>query len=266
VQKILDGRAVGYDDSGGGGVPLVLIHGFGYDRRVWDPVVALLPAIRSIQIDLRGCGESARGDGPALMESLAGDVAALLDALGVDRAVIAGHSLGGFVAFAYFRMYAERVAALGILASSARADTPEAAARREAFASRLEADGTMASTAGFAHNLVSPAIAAARPEVLAQTVAMLQRQDALGAAQLLRGMQVRVSSDDLLADVAVPTLVLYGTADTMMTSDIVRELADGIADATVVALDGVGHTLPLEAPGPVAEALAALVALVARAI
>ncbi len=260
MQKILDGRIVGYDDSGGGGVPLVLIHGFGYDRRVWDPVVTLLPAIRTIQIDLRGCGESSRGEGPALMEALAGDVAALLDALGIDRAVIAGHSLGGFVAFAYFRMYSERVAGLGILASSARSDSPEAAVRREAFATRLETDGSMASAAAFAHNLVAPAIVAERPEVLAQTVAMLERQDALGAAQLLRGIQVRVGSEDLFADIAVPTLVVYGTADASMTSDVVRELTDGIADARVVALDGVGHTLPLEAPGPVAEALAALVA------
>jgi pimeloyl-ACP methyl ester carboxylesterase len=260
MQRTLDGRAVGYDDSGGGGLPLVLIHGFGYDRRVWNPVVALLPSIRTIQIDLRGCGESSRGDGPALMEALAGDVAALLDALGVDRAVIAGHSLGGFVAFAYFRMYSERVAALGILASSVRADTPEAALRREAFATRLETDGTMASAAGFAHNLIAPAIAAARPDVLAQTIAMLQRQDALGAAQLLRGMQVRVSSDDLLADIAVPTLVLYGTEDATVPEDVAREISDGVADATVVALEGVGHTLPLEAPGPVAEELAALAA------
>jgi pimeloyl-ACP methyl ester carboxylesterase len=100
----IDGRRIGYDDSGGDGVPLVLLHGFPLDRTVWDEQVEALAGSRVVRVDLRGCGESEPSDGPALMESLAGDVAGLLDALDVTTAALVGHSIGGYVALAFFRM------------------------------------------------------------------------------------------------------------------------------------------------------------------
>ena len=80
---VVDGRRIGYDDSGGAGTPVVLLHGFPLDRGVWDEQLAALRAARVIRIDLRGCGESELSDGPALMEMLAGDVAGVLVALHV---------------------------------------------------------------------------------------------------------------------------------------------------------------------------------------
>src|ERR1700694_1294073 len=91
----IDGRRIGYDDSGGPGTPVVLLHGFPLDRTVWDEQRDALAAARVIRVDLRGCGESEPSDGPALMEVLAGDLAGVLDALQVERAALAGHSIGG---------------------------------------------------------------------------------------------------------------------------------------------------------------------------
>ncbi|HLI95248.1 MAG TPA: alpha/beta fold hydrolase, partial [Candidatus Baltobacteraceae bacterium] len=96
--------------SEGSGDPIVLIHGFPVTRDVWDAQAARLASrMRVIRPDLRGMGRSSVPDGPYLMETLAGDVAAVLDALGIDRACIVGHSLGGYVAMAFCRMYSERV-------------------------------------------------------------------------------------------------------------------------------------------------------------
>src|SRR3981081_2559200 len=101
---LIDGRRIGYDDSGGAGVPVVLLHGFPLDRTVWDDQLAALGAVgaRAIRVDLRGCGESEPSDGPALMEALAGDVAGVLDALHVERAALGGHSIRGQLAIAVF--------------------------------------------------------------------------------------------------------------------------------------------------------------------
>ncbi|MDQ6943951.1 MAG: alpha/beta fold hydrolase, partial [Candidatus Eremiobacteraeota bacterium] len=120
----IDGRRIGYDDSGGAGVPVVLLHGFPLDRTVWDEQLDALTAAgaRVIRVDLRGCGESEPSDGPALMEALAGDVAGVLDTLRVERAVLVGHSIGGYVALAFFRMYEERVAGLALVASHVAED------------------------------------------------------------------------------------------------------------------------------------------------
>src|SRR3982074_1178034 len=139
----IDGRRIGYDDSGGGGVPVVLLHGFPLDRSVWDEQVAALvkAGARVIRVGLRGWGESEPSGGPALMEALAGDVAGVLDALHVERAALVGHSIGGYVALAFFRMYEERVSGLALVASHVAEDAsrnPSAGAAQRALAARRD--------------------------------------------------------------------------------------------------------------------------------
>ena len=266
----IDGRRIGYDDSGGAGVPVVLLHGFPLDRAVWDEQLAALTAAgaRVIRIDLRGCGESEPSDGPALMEALAGDVAGVLDALHVERAAVVGHSIGGYVALAFFRMYEERVAGLALVAShvaedasrNANADPAqrELAAGRDDLAARLERDGTMdAAVESYLPRYFAPAVYRERPEMVERARAIMQRQNARGCAQLVRGMKERLDSHDLLEDVRVPALVLAGAQDAYLRAETLREIAAAIAGAEFVQLDGVGHLPMLEAPDETANALAA---------
>jgi pimeloyl-ACP methyl ester carboxylesterase len=248
----------GYDDTGEGGTPLVLLHGFGAERSVWDPIVRELAGRRVIRLDLRGSGESESGAGPALMEQLAGDLAELLDALQVERAAIVGHSLGGYVTFAFFRMYAERVAGLALVASHARGDSPELAATREALARAAERDGSMDAIVEFYRpRLVAPQRNGATSGALDDVTAMMARQDPRGAAQLLRGMKERLDSRDLFADVAVPAVVIAGGEDALIPLEVTREVAEGISGARFVLLEDVGHSVMVEAPERAAAALAA---------
>src|SRR2546423_12838495 len=93
-----------YEDVGAG-VPIVLLHGFPFNRSLWREQVAALSAThRVITPDLRGFGETTATDEPATMEMLAEDVAALLDALKLDRVVLGGLSMGGYVALAFYRL------------------------------------------------------------------------------------------------------------------------------------------------------------------
>ena len=268
----VDGRRIGFDDTGGTGVPLVLLHGFPLDRTSWDDVMPALAGIRVIRPDLRGCGESEPGDGPALMESLAGDVAALLDALEADRAIVAGHSIGGYVALAFFRMYEERVAGLGLVASHVNADASRApaigeplevqralAASRDAMAERLEREGTMdAAIESYLPRYFAPALYRQRPALVERLRAMMARQNAAGCAQLQRGMMERLASDDLLADVRVPALVVAGAQDAYITAASLRETAAAMSGAVFVELDGVGHLPQMEDPRRTGAALARL--------
>lgn len=264
----IDGRRIGYDDNGGPGTPLVLLHGFPLDRSVWDEQLAALRPTRVIRIDLRGCGESEPSDGPALMELLAGDVAGVLDALHVERAALAGHSVGGYVALAFFRMYAERVAGLALVASHVAADAgnaPDAdpaqralAASRDALADRLERENTMtAAVESYLPRYLAPAAYRERPELVEQLRALMERQDPRGCAQIVRGMKERLDSHDLLDDIQVPALIIAGAEDAYLKPQTLRATAQAIAGATFVALDGVGHCPMLEASEPIAVALAA---------
>ena len=264
----IEGRRIGYDDSGGRGTPLVLLHGFPLDRSVWDEQLPALSASRVIRVDLRGCGESEPSDGPALMEVLAGDVAGVLEALHVERAALAGHSIGGYVALAFFRMYAERVTGLALVASHVSADASNApgadpaqralAASRDDLADRLERENTMdAAVDSYLPRYLAPHAYRERPDLVERTRAVMQRQDPRGCAQLVRGMKERLDSHDLLADIDVPALIVAGAEDAYLQPQTLRATADAIAGATFVTLDRVGHLPMFEAPEQTADALAA---------
>lgn len=266
----IDGRRIGYDDSGGAGVPVVLLHGFPLDRTVWDEQLDALTAAgaRVIRVDLRGCGESEPSDGPALMEALAGDVAGVLDALQVERAALVGHSIGGYVALAFFRMYEERVSGLALIASHVAEDAArnpnadpaqrELAAGRDDLASRLEREGTMdAAVESYLPRYFAPSAYREREDLVERARDIMQRQDARGCAQLVRGMKERLDSHDLLEDVRVPALVIAGAQDAYLNPETLRRIASAIAGAEFVQLDGVGHLPTFEAPAETANALAA---------
>jgi 3-oxoadipate enol-lactonase len=265
----IDGRRIGYDDSGGAGAPVVLLHGFPLDRTVWDEQLDALVAAgaRVIRVDLRGCGESEAGDGPALMEALAGDIAGVLDALHIERAALVGHSIGGYVALAFFRMYEERVAGLALVASHVAEDASrnvnadpaqrELAAGRDDLAARLERDGTMdPAVDSYLPRYFAPDAYRERPELVERARAIMQRQNARGCAQLVRGMKERLDSHDLLEDVRVPALVIAGAQDVYLKPETLRETAAAIRGAVFVELAGVGHLPMFEAPDETANALA----------
>jgi 3-oxoadipate enol-lactonase len=262
----IEGRRIGYDDTGGSGVPLVLLHGFPLDRTVWDEQMPALAGTRVIRVDLRGCGESEPSDGPALMEILAGDVAGLLDVVKVERAAFAGHSIGGYVALAFFRMYAERVAGLALVASHVAEDASrspsadpaqrELAGARDELAARLDREGTMdAAVESYLPRYFAPHVYTERPDLVERARALMRRQDARGCAELVRGMKERLDSHDLLEDVRVPALVIAGGEDHYLKAETLRETARAMR-ADFVLLDRAGHLPMWEEPGATADALA----------
>src|SRR5688500_15068769 len=94
----------------GQGTPLVLLHGFPLDHHLWDKVVPLLEDSFDIIVpDLRGFGNSTMLDASHSMDDYASDIVNLLDRLNIQKAAIVGHSMGGYVALAFARLYPERI-------------------------------------------------------------------------------------------------------------------------------------------------------------
>ncbi len=140
MHTILDGRRLAYDDAGQG-VPCVLLHAFPLDRRMFGDLPARLgPRARVIAPDLRGFGDSEL-DGPYSIADLADDVAGLLDHLRLDRAVIGGVSMGGYVALAFAARHARRLAGLVLADTKASPDSDDARAARDEAAALVRVPG-----------------------------------------------------------------------------------------------------------------------------
>jgi pimeloyl-ACP methyl ester carboxylesterase len=241
----------------GAGTPLVLLHAFPLDGRMWAPQVeALAGSYQVIVPDLRGFG-TAREQAveEAGMDLLADDVARLLDDRGLDRVILGGLSMGGYVALAFVRRHADRLGGLLLLDTKAGADSEQAWADRRAMAERVLAEGT-----GFLPEAMLPRVLGKtsleeRPELVERVGALIREQDPRAVAGAQRGMAARRDSADVLAGIAVPTLVVTGEEDTITGPELGRELAAAIPDARFLLVERAGHLSSLERPEVVNEAL-----------
>jgi len=239
---------------------IVLIHGFPLLREIWDEQSAALARTHRVVLpDLRGMGASSVPDGPYLMETLASDVAAALDALGIERAAIAGHSLGGYVALAFARMFAERVTHLALVCSRLAADSPEQAAARCELADRIERDGDPgALTDQYLPRLFAPQAYAERADLVERVRAMARRCSVEGLASMLRGMAMRVAADDIAPDLDVPVRIVAGGHDAVVPQAESAAMARAFPRGRLTVCAQSGHLPMLEEPEDVTAALAAL--------
>jgi len=207
-------------------------------KESWDAQAAgLAGTARVVRFDLRGMGRSSAPPGPYLMEQLASDVAGICDALGVERAIFAGHGLGGFVTFAFYRMFAERCEGLALIATRGGADDAATAAARLQLADRVEREGT------------APLVALERDERAREC---LTKTDPHGAAAMLRGIAMRATSEDLYDEIDLPVRVVAGASDPEVGAS--REIAGSVSTARLDLLDC--GTLPIwEAPDAVTASL-----------
>ena len=257
-----DGAHIDVRIDGSAGSPVVLLAGFPLTREIWNATArGLAAAHRVVMPDLRGTGASNVPPGPYLMETLAGDVAAVLDALGIERATLVGHSLGGYVALAFARMYAERVASLALVCSRLAADTSERAMWRNDLAERAERDGSVQAII----DAMVPLLLAERtheqhPEIERLVREIAATNDVRGLCGLLRGMALRDPADDIAPDLEMPVLVAAGGADPLISLEESREIAMRFPQGTLEIFPASGHLPMLEEPDRLTELLGAFAA------
>ena len=239
------GDARVYYEDDGAGLPILLSHGFGASTGMWrGQVEAFKDRYRLIRMDMRGHG---RTDCPEDLSHYSqdltvDDMASLLDHFGVEQAVIAGHSLGGFMSLAFNVAHPDRAKALVLQGCGPgyRRDEPRAAwnERAERRALTLE-EGGLAVLGGGAE------------------VGESVQPSAKSLAQAARGILSQVDSRviDSLPGISVPTLVIIGDGDKPFL-DGARYMADRIPGATYVEVPGAGHGVNVEKPEVVNEALA----------
>ena len=237
----------------GKGTPLVLLHGFPLDHHLWDDVSSLLEdKFELILPDLRGFGESTIGDTPFGMEDYASDIAGLLDQLGIQKAALAGHSMGGYVALAFAKLYPERVSGLALISSQVLADPPDRKEGRYKSAADVEEKGI----GGIVETMALKFTSDPRLQAVART--LMEKQPPGAYIGALKAMAERIDSTSLLSTFNFPVVIIHGEADALVPIARAREVKAALPDPYYVELNDTGHIPMLEAANETAEALSHL--------
>ena len=247
VSTLANGLTMAYDEVGSG-MPVVLLHGFPHNRSLWAPQTsALLEHGRCIAPDLRGFGESGR-DGPYSMDQYADDVIDLLASLGIDKAVIGGLSMGGYVAFAIWRAKPELVRALVLADTQPGADSPDTRRKRLEMMAVAREGGAGAVANALIDAMVGSTTRAQNPALVEGLHQMLASAPVEGIIGALQAMMDRPDSTGLLPSVDVPTLVIVGEEDAVTPVKTARAMHAAIPGSRLEILPGAGHVSNLEKP------------------
>jgi len=253
----LGGQRLAYLDRRRG-EPVVCVHGFGGDKETWLLMAPWLPRrLRTVLVDLPGHGaSSAMRDASARAQAAL--LAAFLDHLGIERAVIAGNSMGGGIALRFARDYPERVRALVLIASVSAVAVPNELTAALDRGENLLVPDSLEKTDEFLRTVT------AKPPRVPRAV-----QRYVAAERVARQAELDVifqrwrAAADVPADleaITAPTLVIHGALDRIVHPATADQLAARLPRARRVILDGIGHVPQLEAPTQVARLISEFVA------
>lgn len=224
---------------------LLLLHAFPLDASMWGPQVAALSGrVPTVAPNCPGFGSTPAAAPEGWMDAAADHAAQALTDAGVERAVVCGLSMGGYVAFAFWRRHRDRVAGMILANTRSGADDEAGRQRRADLAARLRAEGN-----GFLADSPPPLLSAdARPELLDRMKEIIRKQPAEAIATASLAMAARVDSTPDLAGINVPTLVITGTGDALIPPAATEPMAQQVPGARLEVIEGAGHLTNVEAP------------------
>lgn len=237
---------ISYTDAGEGKA-IMFIHAFPTDQRLWEAQKnELKNHFRVVTLDLWGFGASTATDGRArTMSDYAAQVNELLVKLHIDSAIIAGESMGGYIALAFLEHYPQQVDGLILSNTQSIADNEEAKKKREQTAVDVLTNGSTQFVEGFLLKALSPNATEQTKNTLKD---IATSQTPTGIASALRGMALREETTHLFAKTEVPILFITSDNDLVIPSQRTREMQALARNSKLVVIPGAGHLTSLEQP------------------
>ncbi len=251
----VNGTTLAYNVQGSGR-PILLIHGFPLDSRIWARTAAILArSMRVFCFDVRGFGESAPATGFS-MRDLANDIADAAMQLKVGPCPMAGLSMGGYVLQALAKYRPEAISHLILVDTKADADTADGKAKRDAMARVARGKGTKPVADAMAPNMLGASPDASIVDELRQIMES-QRPETIASAAI--AMRDREDFTDFLPTLKIPLGLIFGTEDKISPLSIGQAIKDRVPGSNLFEIAAAGHLSPMEQPQAVAEAILGIV-------
>ncbi|MGA2501763.1 MAG: alpha/beta fold hydrolase, partial [Tepidisphaeraceae bacterium] len=232
----------------GQGAPLVLIHGFPFDSRMWDDQLAgLSDHFRLIAVDLPGYGQSAPPR-PFTTASAAQDVHELLKNIGALPCALCGLSMGGYVCFEFAARFMPDMRALVLTDTRYDADSPEAKENRNRMIQLARERGAAAIADIMEPKLLAPDTPRTRPAVRQKLRQIMESVPPQTIEHTLAALRDRTDSTTRLKNIAVPALVVMGQQDAITPLSVAEAMQQAVPGAQLAVISGAGHMPPMEQP------------------
>mgnify|MGYP002623556851 CR=1 FL=1 len=237
----------------GSGSPLLFVHGFPLDHSMWrDQLEEFAEDYTVIAPDLRGFGRSGTANAAITMAQFADDLANLCDALDITEPIhYCGLSMGGYIAWEFYRQHRERLRSLILCDTRAGADSASTAETREKMARAVRSHGAAVIAQAMQPKLFSAGTMTSQPHLPEQLIEIILRTSGESIAAAALGMAARPDSTELLSEIDLPALLIVGEHDELSRPDEMEQMAALMPNARFSIVPSAGHMAPMENPGHV---------------
>ena len=238
-----------YDDLGEGNVPVVFIHGFPFDKSMWQGQLEFLQsAYRVIAFDIRGFGKSTDENSSLSIDLFADDLIAFMDQLNIEKAVICGLSMGGYITLNAYQRFPDRFEALILADTQCIADTPEAKEKRYKTISKIEANGVTDFNESFIKSVFYEDSFTNKKEVVEELRSVVFSNPEHIIQRGLATIAERSETCSTLDKISIPTLIICGKEDSVTPLAQSEAMKKAISGATLKVIENAGHVSNLEQP------------------
>jgi 3-oxoadipate enol-lactonase len=248
MKAIINGWNIDYNIYGkASGLPVVFIHGFPFSQEMWRLQVAKFSGdCRVITYDVRGHGESEVGDGQYTIEFFVDDLIGVLDHLRIEKAVIVGLSMGGYIALRAIERNPERFKGLVLCDTRSEADTNEGKVKRAASIQSVRTDGIQKYAEGFLKAVFAPQTFERNPEAVKFIRKIIEKTSLVAIAGTLLALASRTDTTESLSKINVPMLILVGEHDALTPVSAAKSMSEKIRQSELHVISNAAHLSNLE--------------------
>lgn len=235
---------------------IIFLHGFPYDHTMWQSQIDVLgEKYFCVTYDIRGLGESPADDGQYIMESFVDDLETVIDRLKLDKPVLCGLSMGGYISLRALERFENKFSAAILCDTRSEADNNEGKLKRAGAIKRINTEGLAPFAKDFITNCFGDNYKQHNKDEFEKRISKSSAFDPVGVKGSLLAMLSRTDTSDYLNKIKIPTLVICGEFDALTPPSVMKVMADKINEAEFVVIKDSGHMSPIENPKEVNEAI-----------
>ncbi|MES2381921.1 MAG: alpha/beta hydrolase [Bacteroidota bacterium] len=238
-----------YNDIGEGSIPVIFMHGYPFDKTMWQLQLDFLKSgYRLISFDIRGFGKSTDEESHLSIDLFAEDLIALMDKLNIDKAIVCGLSMGGFIALNAQKRFPDRFAALILCDTQCIADTAEVKEKRNKIINEIAVDGVAPFNEGFIKSVFHKDSLSNKKELveLLRSVVFANSPHIITMGQT--ALAERSETCSTLNEITIPTLIICGREDIVTPLAQSEMMHNAIKGSILHVIDNAGHVSNLEQP------------------